>query len=331
MAQHQRRAYYLPATLAAASLVALGWAYATTLGDIAWTWSYDPRYSHGYLVPAFALALLWLRRRQLDLAKLQPSILGLGLIGVSMGMRLGGSYFHYPWLDQVSFIGSIAGLVLLSGGRPAWRWAWPAVAFLAFMIPLPHRLSVALMGPMQTFATEVSTFGLQVLGRPALSEGNVILLDDIELGIVEACSGLRMLVVFFALSTAVALLMHKPLWERMLIAVSALPIALVSNVLRITFTGLLYESVGAELGHAIFHDVMGWLMMPIGLAFLGLELWILGRLLLPPRTAPVLAGVDLSLQRVAYSSGTSRTGSGRRAAKSTHLEPTTTPEPMVKA
>src|SRR5215813_959038 len=109
------------------------------------------------------------------------------------------------------------------------------------MIPLPHSLAHALSGPMQSFATVSSTFFLQVLGRPALAEGNVILLNDVELGIVEACSGLRMLMVFFALSTAVAMLIRKPLWEKLLIAGSAVPIALASNVLRITITGICYE------------------------------------------------------------------------------------------
>ena len=122
---------------------------------------------------------------------------------------------------------------------------------------------------MQALATTVSTFALQVLGRPAIAEGNVILLNDIELGIVEACSGLRMLVVFFALSTAVALLIRKPLWEKWLLAGSAVPIALASNVLRITITGLCYDAFGNHYGGAFFHDVAGWLMMPLGLVFLG--------------------------------------------------------------
>src|SRR5205814_9373752 len=120
-------------------------------------------------------------------------------------------------------------------------WSSPAVSFPAFMGPWPHSASVAMSAPMQSFATTVSTFALQVIGRPAIAEGNVILLNDIELGIVEACSGLRMLVVFFALSTAVAMLIRKPLWEKLVIAGSAVPIALASNVLRITITGLWYD------------------------------------------------------------------------------------------
>jgi exosortase/archaeosortase family protein len=148
---------------------------------------------------------------------------------------------------------------------------------------------------MQSFATTVSTFALQVLGRPALAEGNVILLNEIELGIVEACSGLRMLVVFFALSTAVAMLVRKPLWEKLLLAGSAVPIALASNVLRITLTGVLCDSFGSELG-LYFHDMAGLLMPFIGMAFLGIEWWILGKLLID---RPSDVSSQISLQRVA--------------------------------
>src|SRR5437763_14575321 len=98
-----------------------------------------------------------------------------------------------------------------------------------------------------------------------------------------------MLMVFFALSTAVALLMRKPLWERLLVCASAVPIALLTNLLRITATGVLHDTVGKEIADAVFHDLAGWLMMPLALAFLGLELKLLGHLLVePPPASPTL-------------------------------------------
>src|SRR5262249_4440532 len=157
--------------------------------------------------------LLWLRRRKLAEGQIGPSWWGAPLLAMGLGLRLVAAYFHYPWFDAISLLPCLAGLCLMLGGRVAFRWAWPAIGFLGFMIPLPHRLSVALAGPLQSLATVMSTFALQTLGFPALAEGNVILLNEVELGIVEACSGLRMLVVFFAFSTAVALLIRRPLWE----------------------------------------------------------------------------------------------------------------------
>jgi exosortase len=287
------------ATLAVIAFLGLAvlWSYWTTLGRLVGRWSEDPQYSHGYLVPAFALYLLWLRRDRLIPRTPNVNVLGLGLLGLAAALRLGGAYYSYDYFDQISLLPCCAGLFLLAGGRPALSWSWPAIAFLAFMIPLPDIVSLAMSGPMQSFATAVSTFALQVIGRPAIAEGNIILLNDIELGIVEACSGLRMLVVFFALSTAVAMLVRKPLWEKLFLACSAIPIALASNVLRITVTGLFYDTLGNHFGGTFFHDLAGWLMMPLGLIFLGIELWILKTLLVERSSARVLEG-QVSFQRV---------------------------------
>jgi exosortase len=265
------------ATLAAA-LAALLWAYWTTLADTAHQWASDPQYSHGYLVPAFAALLLWTRRRRLVVAALRPSWWGAAFLLGGLVLRLGGTFFHFEWFDPISLLPSLAGVCLLLGGWAALRWCWPSILFLFFMIPLPYTVSVLLARPMQNVATVASTFLLQTLGWPALSEGNVILLNDVELNIVEACSGLRMLVIFFALSTAVVLLVRRPAWEKVVIVLSSLPIALVSNVLRITLTGVLHDAVDDQWAHEVFHDLAGWLMMPVALALLAVELRVLSKL-----------------------------------------------------
>jgi Transmembrane exosortase (Exosortase_EpsH) len=68
----QGRQKYLLVMLGAA-LAAVVWAYWTTLAQTALRWSQDPMYSHGYLVPGFALFLLWVRRSHLTKGKVQPS------------------------------------------------------------------------------------------------------------------------------------------------------------------------------------------------------------------------------------------------------------------
>jgi exosortase len=278
----------LVAVVACVSALACAlWAYWTTLGDAADRWSSDPQYSHGYLVPVFAALLLWLRRDRLTRGRSGPNRWGWPLVAGGVGVRLVGTYYHLTWLDAVSLLPCLAGLCLLLGGTRAWRWAWPAIAFLFFMIPLPYRVAVAMAGPLQRVATLASTYVLQTLGMPAVAEGNVILLNEASLGIVEACSGLRMLVVFFALSTAVALVVRRPLGERLFLVFSAIPIALFTNVVRITATGVAYETVGGEAAQFIFHDLAGWLMMPLALVLLAAELRILTRLFITP--APVRA------------------------------------------
>src|SRR5262252_5897545 len=82
---------------------ALVWAYWTSLTEMAWRWSHDPQYAHGYLVPGFAAALLWLRRDRLAAGRFEPSWYGVPVLAIGIGLRLVGAYFHYVWLDAVSF------------------------------------------------------------------------------------------------------------------------------------------------------------------------------------------------------------------------------------
>src|SRR5215469_12080428 len=189
----------LSVLVALVALASVLWSYWSTLGDAAERWAIDPQYSHGYLVPVFAALLLWLRRGQLARGFLRANAWGWPLFVAAIALRLGGSYYHFVWFDAVSLLPCLAALCLLLGGTRAFRWAAPAIAFLFFMIPLPYQVAVAMAGPLQQIATTASTFLLQTLGMPAVAEGNVILLNEASLNIVEACSGLRMLVVFFAL------------------------------------------------------------------------------------------------------------------------------------
>ena len=132
------------------------------------------------------------------------------------------------------------------------------------MVPLPYRAAVALTDPLQRTAhAGQRTYALQTLGLPAVAEGNVILLSEVELGVVEACSGLRMLMIFFALAAGVALVIRRPLWEKAVVLASAIPIAIIVNVVRITATGVLHELVGKKVADAVFHDFAGWVMMPL--------------------------------------------------------------------
>jgi exosortase len=224
-------------------------------------------------------------------------------------------------LDHISLVPCLAGLVLLFGGKGLWRWAGPAILFLAFMMPLPYRAAVALTEPLQRLATTCSTFALQTLGFPAVAEGNIILVNDVRLGVVEACSGLRMLVIFFALATGVALVIRRPLWQRITVVTSAVPIAIATNVLRITATGVLHETADPELANAVFHDLAGWLMMPVALVFLALELQVLKRLFVPVPAAR-LPEARATLTRLAVPAGRSTRKRARPATAPAAVETT---------
>jgi len=224
-----------------------------------------------------AALLLWVRRGQLDAAGLRPAPWGFGLVAAAIGMRLVGTYFHYPWFDAVSIMPCLFGLCIVVGGMAALRFAWPALLFLLYMLPLPYRVEMDLGQPLQQLATVASVYALQTLGFAAIAEGNVIHFNDTQIGIVDACSGLRMLVVFFAVATAVAVIVRRGWAQKAAIVASAVPIALLTNVARITVTGIVHDQLRSQALNAFLHDFAGLLMMPVALALLAAELWVLAR------------------------------------------------------
>jgi exosortase len=265
----------------AAALAVLLWVYGPVLAGLIHRWAHDSRYSHGWLVPLFSLYLLWSRRERLIGKSPAPTWWGLPVLLAGLALAAGGSYLYFDWLNGVSLLPCLAGLTLLLGGRAALAWAWPALAFLAFMLPLPFRLEVALAGPLQRVATVLSTYALQTFGFAAFSEGNVIRMGEVRIGVVEACSGLSMLLIFFALSTAFAVVVRRPPWERLLLAASAVPIAVLANVTRVSVTGALHKVAGREVADYVYHDLAGWLMMPLALGMLFCELRLLAWVLVP--------------------------------------------------
>lgn len=300
--------------LALAALLGLGlvWAYWPTLFEMGRRWSTDPRYAHGYLVPVFSVVLLWLRRDRLRRATSHPSWWGLLLIAAGLALRLAGARFYLGWIEGVSLLPVLGGLALLVGGCSSLRGAWPAIAFLIFMVPLPFRIEGALSFPLQRVATKASTYALQTLGFPALAGGNIIYLDDVEISVVEACSGLSMLFTFIAIATGVAMVIRRPWLDKIMIVASALPIAVLVNVARITVTGVLHQLVGSRLANLVFHDLAGWLMMPMALGLLWLELVLLAHLLIEP-VRPVIAFRPIDLTREPQAVRGIREGSRRGA------------------
>jgi exosortase len=266
--------------LAVAFAVVVVWSYWPVFAGMVEKWAADPQYSHSYLVPLFSLYLLWYGRALAAPAASGPSWWGIPVIAVGVLSRLAGAYVYFDWLEAMSLLPILAGAALLLGGWWALRWSWPAIAFLAFMVPLPFSVETALSQPLQRVATQVSTYVLQLLGRPAFAEGNVIVVGEARIGVVEACNGLGMMLLFFALSAAVAILSRRSVVERILVVASAVPVAVAANVARVTVTSFIYDTLGSRWADVVFHDLAGWLMMPLALGMLWLELWVLGRLFL---------------------------------------------------
>ena len=277
---------YLPFLLLFFPLAVVVWAFWPTLTDLFHVWSSDPQYSHGFLVPPFAAYLLWKSWQAGPVARSpMPVVAGLLLV-LALGLRAVAGSLLFQQLDAVSFLLCLAALSLAAGGWPVLRRTGPAILFLIFMIPLPYELERNVGQPLKTAATYSSTFVLQTLGQPAVQDGNLILIDDVKLGVVDACSGLKMMVTFAAFSVGAVLLMSRTRFEKLMVLLGIIPIAIVANVLRIVATGLCFVTFNDKTAH-VMHDVNGWLMMPAGLALLGLQLWCLGRLVVRPEAPEV--------------------------------------------
>jgi exosortase len=262
---------------------AILWSYWPTLAELAERWAIDPQYSHGFLVPVFAAVILWVRRPAVMVGPVQP--IGLLLLLAALAPRWYTGRMDLGAVDAVCMLGAILGGVLFLGGWPLLRWTWMPILFLAFMIPLPFAIEEGVAMPLRRFATEAATYLLQTLGYPAVAEGNIIQIGEIRLGVIDACSGLGMLMTLFAIAVAIALIVKGPVVDRLILVASAIPVAVVLNALRITFTGVADSSFGWQQHHQLIDKIMGYVMCVVAMLVLWTEYMYLQRLFVPANDA----------------------------------------------
>jgi exosortase len=172
------------------------------------------------------------------------------------------------FLSRTSLIFLLAGLVIQLLG---WNWlgamAFPW-AFLFLMIPIPAILFNQLAFPLQLLAAQMATGLLSVLGVPVLREGNVIQLASMSLEVVEACSGIRSLVSLLTLALIYGYLLEPSRLRRTLLALAAIPIAVLANAVRVMGTGLLGQYWDPDKAQGFFHEFSGWVIFVLSLGML---------------------------------------------------------------
>jgi exosortase len=275
-------------------LVGTAFAFHGAIIDLVHVWATQTDYSHGFLVPFVAAYILYTRRSKLPPLIEWPESWGLVplIAGVAISTVSGTFNIAKEFGQGVGLILALTGVTLLVLGRPGLRWAWPGLAFLGFMVKLPDRIEILFTFKLRQIATDASNFLLQTMGYPSYVSGpggTVITIGDVRLGVEWACSGLSMVLTFVAMGAAFALLMRgRSVWDRAFLFASAIPIAIVSNILRITLTALVYIAADNQdntwkwLGDKIVHDLAGWLMMPLALGFLWFELKVIDWLFVIP-------------------------------------------------
>lgn len=276
-----------PLWLFAVAAVVVAWAFLPTLDWLVGKWWNDPSYSHGFLVPLAAAFIVYRHRPAAGgwFSAPQPLLAG-GVLAVVLGVRLLAGGLLLQQLDCLGLILSVAAGVLAMGGWRLVKNCWRGLLFLAFMVPLTYEMEQNLGGPLKVIATACSTFLLQTVGLPAVvpgNTGNVIHIDDVAIGVADACNGLKMLLTFVAIGAGAVFLLRRTWFEKLMIGLAVVPIAVLANVLRISATGVIYY-LGvrdADTQHAV-HDGLGYVMPVIGVALLLLELWVLDRLIVKP-------------------------------------------------
>lgn len=191
-------------------------------------------------------------------------------------------------LARFSFVTLLCGLLGMVGGLRLVKWAGPAVAFLLFMFPLPTIVEGKMLGVLQKVAVRGSEALYTILGTNVVRSGNRLDIEGVPMNVAEACSGLSMSTILIAMAIAMVLLINRPWWDKLIILLSAAPIAILANVFRIVTTGYIWVVMDRfmdttdETMHAyqtLTHDYAGIiLMMPFALGLYWLELKLLSML-----------------------------------------------------
>jgi len=241
-------------------------------------WWQDPDYSHGFVVPLFVGYVLYQQRHQLRQVALEPSNLGLPVMVGAIGLLLAGSLGAELFVARFSLLFLLGGMLLFFSGWKVLRTVAFPLAFLALMIPLPAIIYNQVTFPLQLLASRLSSSWLELLGVPVLREGNVLVLPNYSLEVVEACSGIRSLMSLIALAVAYGYFAEKRHWVRITLVVLMLPIAVASNAMRVVGAGVLTYWFGPHAAEGFFHLFQGWLIFVSAVACMLLVHWLLSHL-----------------------------------------------------
>lgn len=231
----------------------------------------DTYYSHGFLVPIVTLMLIW--RRRYDIAVFAPKSdsRGLTFIILALFLHLAATYANIYFISGLTIPFFIIGFCFYIFGKQITRQIRFPLAFLFFMIPLPTSIINTVSIPLKIFVTRTVVYILgNIMRLPLHNEGFRIFFPKGSITVENPCSGLRSLIVIIALGFVFAYLVKGRMWKKTVVAASAVPIALFSNILRVIILSLSVHVYGVAATQKYVHDPSGYVMF--GVAFIGLWL-----------------------------------------------------------
>ncbi len=242
----------------------------SALGWLKGSWNAATDYEHGLLVPFVMIGMVVFRFKEIKSTVGRGSM--LGLVSVLLGCLL--FIAAYRTLQPRIAVG---GLPFILYGSAHFLWGWRTARLLAFplfflwiSIPLPAFQQATTH--LQLLATAMAHHGSGLLGVETYTQGTMVLPvhgDWKPLSIAHGCSGIRSLMALLMISSAWAYMARISLWKKALLFLSAFPLAIIGNALRVISIFVIAEYGDAEWASTTWHDWSGLLLFyPFSLALL---------------------------------------------------------------
>lgn len=224
-----------------------------------WTISYAEM-GHGFLAPPLALYIIWNRKEDLRRLPLGGHWAGFALIAGCAPVVALAHMAQWIFISQAGLWLMLLGAIWFLAGT-AWLRALRFPLFLLLLaVPPPSFAYTRLTFEMQLLASRLGEFGLELLGFSVLREGNILQMVGERLSVADACSGIRSLVTLLFFVTIYSYFMVARNSHRLLVVLSAIPVAILANGLRIVSTGVLSQ-YDRKLAHGITHEISGYITL----------------------------------------------------------------------
>jgi exosortase len=229
-------------------------------------WISDSNNSHGIFIPFISGYLIYLNKENLRILPVRSEWKYLLLSIVFILIYLFGLVTGILLVSRVSFVLTLISLALALFGFEIFRRLRFPLFFLLFMIPFPDSFLSMMSMPLKQFATVASTWILGIIGVPVYSEGNMMHFANTSLEVAEACSGIRSIISFLTLGILFAYFLEdEPTWKKAIGIASAVPLALIVNIVRVVGTGWIASAYGRVVANEFLHEASGLLVFFMGI------------------------------------------------------------------